>query len=339
MLKSDLSARIGGYLSERLGESVEVEQLRRFPVGFSWTTYGVDVARSGQGSPRRSLILRIGPQDGLFAPYSAEPQVAILSALEGSAVPAPRPYWHADDCTILGAPFFFCERMQGRAPLPSPGSPDDPVASHRADLAQQFVAALACLHLLDWRSHPALHDWARGITPDNTAARQIEGCLADYRRWAIRDEPAILWAAHWLRRHAPVARRLSVVHGDYRIGNFLVDEGRITAVLDWEEVHIGDPLEDIGWAVLPQFSGGSGLVCRLIEESEFLDLYESIAGAPVDRGAVRYYSVLALLRLALVGVAAAHRIEIGGASDIRLAALASQVPSTLRQMQKRIEAP
>ena len=68
------------------------------------------------------------------------------------------------------------------------------------------------------------------------------------------------------------------MHGDYRLGNFLERNGRITAILDWELVHLGDPVEDLGWAFLPQYRGGTPLVCGLASEEDFLARYEARAG-------------------------------------------------------------
>ncbi|HSW19230.1 MAG TPA: phosphotransferase family protein [Ramlibacter sp.] len=338
MTDDDLRAAIEGYLSERAGADVRVRGLRRFPVGFSWATYGVDVEASPAARlPATSMILRMGPDDALYAPYSATPQFQLLTALQRSPVPTPRAYWHSDDRRVLGAPFFFCERASGKAPLPSVGAPDDPVPRHRESIALQFVTALAELHKFDWRNAPELKDWQPGLTADNSALEQVDACERDYLRWATRPQPAVLWGLHWLRRHAPRARRLGIVHADYRIGNFLLEDGRITAVLDWESAHIGDPHEDLGWAMLPQFGGGTGLVCRLLEQEEFLRLYERLAGQGVDRAVVRYYTVMSLLKLALVYLASAHTFERAGASDVRLGAIATQAAQTLRQMQKDIE--
>src|SRR5690606_25818518 len=122
---------------------------------------------------------------------------------------------------------FFCERVTGRAPLPSQGEPGDPVPQHRASLGRQFVEALAALHRFDWKSAPELAGWGEGIDPRNTAERQVEACLDDYRRLVVRPQPAVVWAIAWLRRNAPRAAHLSIVHGDFRIGNFLVEDGRI----------------------------------------------------------------------------------------------------------------
>ncbi|HEY2417932.1 MAG TPA: phosphotransferase family protein, partial [Steroidobacteraceae bacterium] len=327
------------YLTTQMGAPVRASGLKRFPVGFSWATYALDVeAGSAATLPAATMILRMGPDDALYSPYSSVPQFQLLSALARSGVPTPRVYWHSDDRTILGAPFFFCERVSGRAPLPSVGAPDDPALRHREAMASQFVGALADLHGFDWQAALELGDWARGLTPENAALRQVEVCEQDYARWATRPQPAMLWALHWLRRHAPRAQRLAIVHADYRIGNFLFEGGRISAVLDWESAHIGDPHEDLAWAALPQFGGGTGLVCRLMAKESFLALYERLSDHRVDPEALRYYTVMSLLKLAQVYLASAHTFERAAASDVRMGAMATQAAQTLRQMQRDIEA-
>lgn len=334
-----LQQRVEAFLGSETGAPVRVRSLKRFPVGFSWATYGVEVETSSAGClPAPALVLRMGPDDALYAPYSAEPQFQLLRALETSEVPTPRVFWRSDERALLGAPFFFCERMPGRAPLPSVGAPDDPVPLQRELIASQFVAALARLHTFEWRGASGLASWSAGVTEHNAALVQVEACERDYRRWATRSQPAVTWALHWLKRNAPRARRLSIVHGDYRIGNFLLEQGRITAVLDWESAHIGDPHEDLSWAALPQFGGGTGLVCRLLKHEEFLRSYEQRTGWAVEPATLRYYTVMGLLKLALVYLASAHTFERAGASDVRMGAMATQAAQTLRQMQKDIEA-
>lgn len=337
MSDAALRGRIESYLSAQVASPVRVTGLTRFPVGFSWATYAVQAEAATPRLPAATVILRMGPDDALYSPYSAVPQFQLLSALARSRVPTPQVYWHSDDRDILGAPFFFCERASGRAPLPSVGAPDDPVPFHRDSMASQFTAALSDLHDFDWRAAPELADWGAGLTVENTALRQVEACERDYLRWATRPQPAMLWALHWLRRNARPAQRLSIVHADYRIGNFLFEDGRITTVLDWESAHIGDPHEDLAWAALPQFGGGTGLVCRLMSRPSFLAAYELLSGHEVDLATLRYYTVLSLLKLAQVYLASAHTFERSGASDVRMGAMATQAAQTLRQMQKDIE--
>ena len=69
------------------------------------------------------------------------------------------------------------------------------------------------------------------------------------------------------------------VHGDYRTGNFLESGGRITAILDWELVHLGDPLEDLGWVCMRSFRGRSPYMCHLIERPRLYERYEELSGS------------------------------------------------------------
>jgi len=87
-----LADRIRDYLAQQVGHSFQVGPVRRFPVGFSWLTYAVPVTGLHAEGQAEELILRLGPDYGLFAPYSAVPQVLAMQSLEGTAVPLPRVY-------------------------------------------------------------------------------------------------------------------------------------------------------------------------------------------------------------------------------------------------------
>lgn len=329
-----LRSRLGAYLSAQAGSTVVVESLTKFPAGFSWITYGVRVS----GYPEaRDIILRIGPPYGLFAPYSAMPEFQSLSALKASAVPVPRAFAASDDLSVLGAPFFLCERVDGDTPLPWGGQQSAALdGARRETLARDFIDALAALHAFDWRGTP-LAGWGAGVTAENAADLQIDFWWERFQRWALRPHPMAYRAFAWLRANQPKASHVAIVHGDYRLGNFLERGDRITAILDWELVHLGDPLEDLGWAFLPQYRGGSGLVCGLASEAAFLERYEQRAGVRVDRAAVNFYIVFSLLKLALTHMAAARCFEDGRFNDMRMPAMATQIAPVFRQIAKALE--
>ena len=332
-----LARRIGDYLARQLGHPVAVGQVRRFPVGFSWLTYAVPITGLEDDGSTRELILRLGPDFGLFAPYSAAPQVLAMQSLQGSAVPVPRVYWSSEDRSILGAPFLFCEKVQGAAVVPwvstkEPGLDED----YRKRLGQQFIDALASLHCVVWQDQP-IAQMALGITVQEAAMRQVGYWQAQIARWAMRPYPMADWGIRWLKAHAPVAPRVAIVHGDYRTGNFLEQDGRITAILDWELVHLGDPHEDLGWASLPMYMGGSKLICRLAEPDWFYARYGEKAGFEVSMPALRYYQALSLLKLAATHMAAARCFEEGRFNDMRMPAMGSQIATCLRQMAKTID--
>ncbi|MDE3174771.1 MAG: phosphotransferase family protein [Pseudomonadota bacterium] len=329
-----LAERLAEHLGGVVGGRVHVDGLTKYPAGFSWRTYGV---RLRGFPPSREAILRVGPPYGLFAPYSAMPEFESLSALAQSRVPAPRVYLASDDLTIIGAPFFLSQKVEGDTPLPWGTQSQKLEGARRQQLAEDFIDALAALHGFDWRA-TALRRWGDGVTLENAATRQIDEWEGRFRRWALKPHPMAHRALAWLRARAPRAERLSLVHGDYRLGNFLERDGRITAILDWELVHLGDPIEDLGWAFLPQYRGGGQLVCGLASEEEFLARYTAQSGVTVAPATLRFYVVFALLKLAFTHMAAARCFEDGLFNDMRMPAMATQIAPVFRQMAKRLGA-
>ena len=332
-----VAGRVEDYLSQQAGHPVRVSELRRFTVGFSWRTFGMTVHGLHAAGEGTSLILRLGSDAGLFAPYSALPEVLALRSLEGSAVPVPQVHWNSDDAGILGAPFMFCSHVKGAAVVPwvSPTAP--PLEEgYRRGLGEQFIDALAALHSLPWQETPVA-ELAHGITPQNAARLNVEAWEVHIQRWALRPFPLAEWGIRWLKANAPVAPRVAIVHGDYRTGNFLEQDGRITAILDWELVHLGDPHEDLGWASLAVYMGGSPHICRLAEPDWFYARYGEKAGVVVSMASVHYYQVFSFLKLAATHMAATRCFEDGRSNDMRMPAMGSQIAACLRQMDKAIQ--
>ena len=178
---------------------------------------------------------------------------------------------------------------------------------------------------------------AQGITAQNAALRNVALWEANIQRWALRPYPLAEWGIRWLKAHAPVAPRVAIVHGDYRTGNFLEQAGHITAILDWELVHLGDPHEDLGWASLPMYRGGSPYLCRLAEPEGFYARYAELSGVAVAMASVHYYQVFSLLKLAATHMAATRCFEDGRSNDMRMPAMGSQIATCLRQMDRVID--
>jgi aminoglycoside phosphotransferase (APT) family kinase protein len=347
-----LARQIAAYLSSQVGRTVEVGAVRRFAVGFSWLTYAVPVRGldlgDGQGAQARELILRLGPDYGLFAPYSAEPELLALRSLADSAVPVPRAYWGSDDASVFGAPFLFCEKAEGEAVVPWVSATEPGLEEpYRKRLAEQFIDALGALHRVPWQERPiaalarasgAAGNAGESINERNAARLNVEHWEAQIARWAMRPYPLAEWGIRWLKRNCPVAPRVAIVHGDYRTGNFLEQGGRITAILDWELVHLGDPHEDLGWASLPMYRGGTRLISRLAEPEWFYRRYGEQAGYAVSMESVRYYQAFSLLKLAATHMAAARCFEEGRFNDMRMPAMGSQIATCLKQMAKTIDA-
>jgi len=334
-----LHKRIGAYLQQQTGHAVQVGQLTRFAVGFSWKTYLVPIEGGlPEADHATELILRLGPDYGLFAPYSAMPEFLSMRSLEGGQVPVPKAYWAGDDTTYFGAPYLFSQKIAGAAVVPWVPVGTPPLEeNYRKSLGAQFIDALAALHSVDWQEKP-IASMGQGINVQNAALRAVEFWEMQIQRWAMRPYPAAQWAIRWLKHHCPVAPRVAIVHGDYRTGNFLEQQGKITAILDWELVHLGDPHEDIGWVSLPMYMGGSPHFCRLTEPEWFYERYSEKAGFEVSMESVKYYRAFSLLKLTATHMAAARCFEEGRFNDMRMPAMGSQIATCLRQLEKTIEA-
>ena len=109
-------------------------------------------------------------------------------------------------------------------------------------------------------------------------------------------------AAAWLRTHLPAApAREVLVHGDFRPANVLVAQGRVTALLDWELAHRGDPAEDLGWYLAPVYRH-EHFIAGAWTPADFLRRYEARSGLLVDPQALRFWSVFAIYKLAAIAI-------------------------------------
>jgi aminoglycoside phosphotransferase (APT) family kinase protein len=321
-----LHTRLAAFISAVESRRAQVRFMKRFPGGFSWQTSLVDISLESDGArPAQSLqaVLRLGHENGLLSPYSVEPERRVFEALAGSEVPVPQVLWHSDDAGVLGAPFLVMTKAEGveRSPFSKTNRERTPVDDR---IASHFTEVLAALHNHRWEGTAAA-----GLSPNPTTE---DAARAQARRWSrlidesgVRPLPILRYARHWLDHQAPAAPRIVIVHGDYRAGNFLEADGRITAVLDWELVHLGDPHEDIAWASLKFLSGG-GLVSGLVPRDEFIERYERLTGIALSSRSWRYYEVLGLYKICAMNLRAASRVEAGSAPDARMTALGFGLP-------------
>ena len=135
-------------------------------------------------------------------------------------------------------------------------------------------------------------------------------------------------ASSWLHKHAPAVDRLSIVHGDFRTGNYLFDEPTLTIStwLDWELARIGDRHQDLAWSTSKAFStmtedGKTVLISGLMPENEFLEAYEKASGLKVDIKALHYYQVFNAYSMIAMTLGTSYRVAKNGKShqDILLA--------------------
>jgi aminoglycoside phosphotransferase (APT) family kinase protein len=262
-----------------------IVRAERHLAGASRQAYSIDVERGDDLVPL--FLLR----DNLGSGGGSARDGAVLQALAGTAVPVP--YVHAV-APELGA--LLLERVAGRSDFPAV---DD--EREREPTARHLMALTAALHALDPASLAIAHLGAPG-DPGGHAAEQLAKAEGAARLVGDRLAPLFSFALAWLRRNVPTdVARSSLVHSDMGPGNFLASAGRVTAVLDWEVAHWGDPMEDLAAIAVRDMATPVGhLPTRFAE-------YAAAGGGPVDLRRVEWYRVLVLARNAMmIGLGLQH---------------------------------
>src|SRR5262249_13536621 len=123
--------------------------------------------------------------------------------------------------------------------------------------------------------------------------------------------------------------------GDYRSGNYLHEDRRITAILDWEMAHLGDPMEDLGWACMRFWSGG-GRVAGLLERGEVFRAYEAAGGVAVDRRRGDFYETPGAVKMTVICMPGVRSMADGRASDSTLELVGFLIPRLLEELARRL---
>ncbi|MEJ2411120.1 MAG: phosphotransferase family protein, partial [Novosphingobium sp.] len=216
--------------------------------------------------------------------FTSVDEFPIVSAVwqEGS-VPVAEPLLAESDASILGSPFIIVRRASGSTDISQ--WKDRPGAGEA--LARTLAEALAKLHAIDVR-----HFLSEGesIKPlPHYVADEVERWRAKSQDWRIRPSPALDAGFAWATANVPDTSRAPVlVHGDVGFHNMLMDGGRLTALLDWEFSHIGDPLEDICYC--------KPFVSAVCSFDEFLAMYAEAGGVAYDPSVEDFYELWPSLR-------------------------------------------
>jgi aminoglycoside phosphotransferase (APT) family kinase protein len=236
-----------------------------------------------------------------------------------------------EDDSLLGVPFYVMDWLDGDVVNETlPEAVDEPGSRHALGL--DLVDALAEIHSADVRT-PGL---AAFVRPGSYNERQTRRFTQLWEINKTRELPAVDEVSAWLTGHLPEPVAETVVHGDYRLGNTMLREGRIAAVLDWEMGAIGDPRADVGYLLAtysepggpPNPLGTSPVTAQegFPAKSELVERYRERTGR--DPGPLAWFEALALWKAAVFCEAIYGRYVRGelGAEDERAARFELGVP-------------
>ncbi|MFN3521752.1 MAG: phosphotransferase family protein [Phenylobacterium sp.] len=314
-MSSSLEGRLAAYIAERLdgARDVAVDSLARISGGASRQTFRFRLLWTDAGgrTNERRLILRRDPPASLID-TERRIEFEAYRAFHGSSVPVPQMLWLEEASDALDHPFFIAEEICGFQAGPG------------LLFAEPYVSTLAQLGRRKWtilgdiaKADPAdlgLDQVMTSVAPDACWRRELdywEGVLDEDEAAPL---PIIRAAIRWLRANPPrPAQKISVVHGDYRTGNFLYDDkGQIHGVLDWEMAHLGDPLEDLGWSFNPVWSFGRGVPGGLLPREDAVAAWEAASGLKADPADLHWWELFNCVKGQAIWVSSARAFIDGG---------------------------
>ncbi len=309
--------------SRHFGGDATIERLSRQSGGASRQTWSFDAVVNGE---RQALILRRDPP--AQAKTERERTVAVdratefrvLRAAHAAGVRAPEPLFELTPQDGLGEAYVM--RRIGGIAIARKLLRDAPYEAARGKIAGQLGEILARIHATDPATLPSL---VRREAADHiTGLRHSLDTLG-------QPQPVFELALSWLDRRKPAPlERPVLVHGDFRTGNYLVDESGVTTILDWELAHLGDPVEDLGWLCVKSWrfgaidkpAGGFG------NREELWAAYERAGGGKVDPVRAHWWEVFGTVHWGIICLNQAFKHLSGSIKSMEHASIGRRAVET-----------
>ena len=293
---------------------------------------------SFDGGATEAYVLRSDAPALVAASLSRAQEFSLLQVAQRAGVMVPAPLWLCEDREVLGRPFYLMRRLGGTASGHRIVK-DTALGGDKAQLAERLGQELAKLHRVTPKS-----ELARSLTFLRRPQQPpVAEAVALYRRY-LDDlgsaHPVIEWGLRWAEKHAPEHQDVTLIHQDFRTGNYMVDEKGLTGILDWEFAAWGDPMSDLGWftAKCWRFGQTAKEAGGLARRADFYRGYENESGRPVDGEAVAFWEVVAHLRWAIIALQQGLRHLSGQQRSLELA-LTGRMAAELEYVVLQLTAP
>ena len=306
--------RLEGFLIRQTGSNVKIENAVPLAGGASRDMWVIDL--SIESSHQKLVLRRDTPTTMHEQALSRAQEFAVMQAAFERGVRVARPRWLCDDPSVLGGAFFLMDYIEGiaigRKVVQMPE-----LAAAREVLPEQMAEQLALIHTLE-----PLDFLPRSPEGRSPAQDAVHYCYTVLDTLGIAN-PAFELALRWADQHAPPCDQPTFVHGDFRLGNLIVNAQGLAAVADWEFAHMGDPMEELGYPCMRDWRFGVGhlRLGGIAEREPFLQAYERHSGRKVNRKAVDFWEFLGNLRWGVICLAQANRHLSGREPSVELASL------------------
>jgi aminoglycoside phosphotransferase (APT) family kinase protein len=281
----------------------------QFKGGQSNPTYRLD-------TPSCSYVMRRKPFGKLLpSAHAVDREFRVISALGAQGFPVAKAYALCTDDNVIGSAFYIMSMEEGRV-FWDPTLPGQPPEARRK-IFQSKIETLAKLHLFD----PDAIGLSNFGKPGNYFARQVDRWTKQYRASETQHIEEVEKLIEWLPKTLPEQKRISVVHGDYRLDNMIFHptEPQVKAVLDWELSTLGDPMADFTYLlmqwIMPGLAGADVKALNIPTMEEAAQIYCSATGDAMPD--LNWYFAYNLFRLAGITQGIAGRIRDGTAANAR----------------------
>ena len=333
---ADRRGAIAQFVAERsAAHAVDIADMHQLGGGAIQENYGLDVnIRGGAFDGRHAWVLRSDAPSRVAASHSRAHEFALLQVAHDAGVLAPQPLWLCSDPGVIGRPFYLMQRLAGTA------AAHDVVRrswteAQRNGLARRLGQELARIHGIRPPQPLLSYLPESGIAPARSRVQQ-------YQLWLDRlpdAHPVLEWGLRWLAVNALEADTVVLCHCDYRTGNYLVDNGELSGILDWEFAAWGDRYEDIAWfcARCWRFGAWQFEAGGIADREPFYEGYTSESGRQVDPERVAYWEVMAAVRWSIIALQQAQRHGSGEQASLELALTGRIVPEMELDILQSIE--
>jgi aminoglycoside phosphotransferase (APT) family kinase protein len=312
-MDEELRQRLTAHLCKESAGIVEITKLEPLPGGACQESWRVH-AKIG-GTDRR-LVLRADARTSLPGSIDREGEVRVLGAAVAAGVRTPEARWFGRDLLREGSNAYFMDWVDGEA-IGRRVTKSPQLAAARERLPAELARELAHIHTVTPANAPKLFTQPPGDPVRDLLLRMRE--MLD----RVDPRPAIELGLRWLEKNAPKSSEVTLVHGDFRVGNFMVGPDGLHAILDWEFARWGTPAEDLAWVAVRDWRFGTvdKPIGGIAERAPFYEAYERESGRKVDRDEVHYWEVVGNLRWALGSLHQGLRY-FAGDRDLELLAVA-----------------
>ncbi len=320
---SDLRTRLEDLITRSAGSQATVSAVDALYGGACQDNLRIDVRiEDGPFQGEHRLVLRSDAPRSLPGSLNRADEFQVIRAATGAGVKTPEALWLARDLLREGSSAYLMRFAQGVA-IGQKVLKSKELAAARLSLPRSLAEELAKIHSITAIRHPELfpaRDRRERVDPVGATLAELRATLDRLPR----PRPALEYAFAWLTANVPEAREVTLVHGDFRTGNFLVTPAGLEAVLDWEFSHFGSPLEDLAWIAVRdwRFSELRHPIGGFTDRATFYGEYERATGRSLSRSALHFWEIAGNLRWAAGALHQGERYLSGAQADLELIAIA-----------------